>query len=236
MKTVIVIPTYNERKNIELLIPVLFRKMPEVFILVVDDNSPDGTAKSVIHLKKRYQNLSLLKREKKQGLGKAYTHAFKEVLKDSDVDVVIMMDADFSHDPDYLPLMLSKVKEGNVVIGSRYVKGGKTLGWALWRRVLSRGGNWYCRTITGMPIKDCTGGYNAISIQALRLIDLDAVTQSGYAFIMGLKHTLYISGAEFIEIPIIFKDRIDGVSKISNRIIKEGIIAPWKMYWRNRIS
>ena len=236
MKTVIVIPTYNERKNIELLIPVLFRKMPEVFILVVDDNSPDGTSKAVLHLKKRFKNLSLLMREKKQGLGIAYTHAFKEVLKDASVDVIVMMDADFSHDPDYLPIMLSCIKENGVVIGSRYVKGGRTVGWSLWRRLLSRGGNWYCRTITGMPIKDCTSGYNAISAHTLRLIDLDAVTQSGYAFIMGLKHTLFISGVEFIEVPIIFKDRIDGVSKLSNKIIKEGIIAPWKMYWRNRIS
>lgn len=231
MKTVIVIPTYNEKKNIELLIPVIFKKVPDVNILVVDDNSPDGTAKVIASMIKRFPKLSILNRKGKEGLGKAYAHAFSEVLKDPEVGIVVMMDADFSHNPDYLPTMLDKVSDGGVVIGSRYIKNGKIVGWGLHRRLLSLGGNWYCRTITRMPITDCTGGYNAISASLLRKIDTDALTLSGYAFIMGLKYTLFIYGAHFTEVPIVFNDRVHGVSKISNKIIKEGIIAPWKMYW-----
>lgn len=233
MKTVIVVPTYNEKKNIKFLVPELFKKIKDINVLVVDDNSPDGTADAVVILMKRFSKLSLLRRDGKQGLGKAYIHAFSEVLKDPDVDIVVMMDADFSHDPEHLPHMLSKVKKGSVVVGSRYVKGGKTIGWELHRRLLSLGGNWYCRVITGMPIRDCTGGFNVFSSDVLRSIDFDQLNFSGYAFIMGLKHALYMSGTEFEEVPIVFNDRIHGVSKISNKIIKEGIIAPWKMYFKH---
>jgi len=203
--------------------------LPDVNVLVIDDNSPDHTADAVLEMQKRYKNLSLLKRSGKQGLGKAYIHAFKEILKDVSIDVVVMMDADLSHDPSYLPLMLSKVREDGVVIGSRYIKGGGTVGWELWRRILSSGGNWYCRTITGMPIKDCTGGFNVMSARALRKLDLDRLGLSGYAFIMGLKHAFFSFGTAFIEVPIIFTNRKEGESKISNHIIREGIIAPWKM-------
>jgi dolichol-phosphate mannosyltransferase len=229
MKTYIVVPTYNERKNISELVPLLFEKVPEAHILVVDDNSPDKTAEAVIEMQKKYANLFLLKRKGKEGLGKAYIHAFKEVLKDKDVGTVVMMDADLSHNPEYLPLMLSKVNDGGVVIGSRYIKGGATVGWELWRRILSAGGNWYCRTITGMPIRDCTGGFNAMNANALRRLDLDALGLSGYAFIMGLKHAFFTTGATFIEVPITFANRKEGESKISKHIIREGIIAPWNM-------
>lgn len=232
MRISIILPTYNERKNVEELVPLLFSYIPEAYVYVADDNSPDGTAEEVIALQERFPQLFLLKRDSKDGLGKAYVHAFKEVLKDSDVGVVVMMDADFSHHPKYLPMMLSLVKDGGVVIGSRYVVGGKTTGWEPWRRILSVCGNWYCRVITGMPIRDCTGGFNAISATALRRINLDALDLSGFAFIMDLKYALYSSSAMFIEVPIVFTNRRMGKSKISNHVIREGFLAPWKMRFK----
>lgn len=232
MKVSIILPTHNERKNIEELVPLIFSYVPDARVYIVDDNSPDGTAGKVISLQGKFPNLFLLRRLRKEGLGKAYIYAFREVLKNEDVGTVVMMDADFSHHPKYLPDMISQVTEGNVVIGSRYVGNGKTTGWELWRRVLSACGNWYCRVITGMPIRDCTGGFNAISVSVLRRLNLDALDLSGYAFIMDLKYALYSSGAKFNEIPIVFSNRTEGDSKISNHIIREGIIAPWKMRFK----
>jgi len=139
------------------------------------------------------------------------------------------MDADFSHDPKYLVEMFKKSKEYSVVVGSRYVLGGKTVGWELWRRILSFCGNFYCRTITGMPVKDCTGGFNIIHTDLLRKIDFSKMDMSGYAFIMEIKYLLYRAGGTFFEVPITFVNRVGGESKISSHIISEGIIAPWKI-------
>jgi dolichol-phosphate mannosyltransferase len=234
MKTTIVIPTFNERANIHDLIPDIFSKVPNVRITIVDDNSPDGTQDEVLSLQKKYKDLNLIKRERKEGLGKAYTHAFKILLKDSNIDTLVMMDADFSHDPSYLPHLINLRKEADVVIGSRYTDLGDTEGWEMWRKILSKGGNLYCRTITGMPINDCTGGFNAISTNILRKIDFGHLDSSGYAFIMELKYRLHKVGARFKELPIIFRNRREGESKISSHIIKEGIIAPWKMRFKTR--
>ncbi|MFA5889098.1 MAG: polyprenol monophosphomannose synthase [Candidatus Paceibacterota bacterium] len=228
-KDIIVIPTYNERENVSVLIPLIFKLLPNVYIVVADDNSPDGTAKVVIDLKSNYQNLSLISRQKKDGLGRAYTNAFREILKNNDVRSVVMMDADLSHDPKYLPDMFKKFEEFSVVIGSRYIAGGKTIGWELWRRILSFYGNLYCRIITGMPIYDCTGGFNIISANLLRKIDFSKMDMSGYAFIMEIKYLLYKAGGTFFEVPITFINRVGGESKISSHIISEGIIAPWKI-------
>ncbi len=229
MKKVIVLPTYNERKNVQELIPLLFRHVPDAVVIVVDDNSPDDTAKAVELLQTKYQKLLLLRRKGKEGLGKAYTHAFKVILKDASVDVVIMMDADFSHNPEYLPLMLEKLNESDVVIGSRYIAGGATSGWELWRRFLSRSANFYCRLITGMPINDCTGGFNVMRAETMRKLDLDKLDLSGYAFIMELKYAFHRVGARFAEHPIVFANRKEGESKMSSHIIREGVLAPWKM-------
>ncbi len=229
MKDVIIIPTYNEKENIGMLIPIIFQTVPGVNVVVADDNSPDGTGNVVADLKYKYPNLSLIKREVKDGLGRAYINAFREVLKSLDVKSVVMMDADMSHDPKYLLEMLKRSKDYTVVVGSRYVSGGDTVGWELWRRTLSYFGNFYCRTITGMPIKDCTGGFNIISADLLRKIDFSKMDMSGYAFIMELKYLLYKAGATFFEVPIIFKNRAKGETKISGHIISEGIIAPWKI-------
>lgn len=232
MKKVIIVPTYNERRNIEELIPVLFGHVHDAHILVVDDNSPDGTREVVEKLQDKYDRLYILKREKKEGLGKAYIHAFREVLKDKSVDLIIMMDADFSHDPKYIPDMLRRMEDADVMIGSRYMKGGGTAGWELWRRFLSRGANLYCRTITRMPINDCTGGFNIMRTSTMRKIDFDKLDLSGYAFIMELKHAFFRAGAKFREHPILFMNRKEGESKMSSHIIREGVLAPWKMLFK----
>lgn len=229
MKNVVIIPTYNEKQNVNSLIEAIFKILPDIFILVVDDNSPDGTGNIVKDLQKKFPNLNLLVRNKKEGLGKAYPNAFEEVLKDSDAESVIMMDADFSHNPSYLPLILEASRGVDVVVGSRYTKGGGTEGWELWRRLLSRWGNFYAKTITRLPVADCTGGFNLIKTHILKRTDFSDIDASGYAFQIELKYLLWKSGARFAELPIIFKNRIEGESKISRHIILEGIIAPWKM-------
>jgi|GEM_PF-476894 len=231
-KDIIIIPTYNERDNIHALIKEIFRVVPRVSIMVVDDNSPDGTAEIVRELMRSFPQLSLLSRKGKEGLGKAYIHAFQKALEDGAVRSVVMMDADFSHSPKYLPEMFSQARLYDVVIGSRYTKGGLTEGWERWRKVLSFGGNLYCRTITRMPMKDCTGGFNIIHASLLRKIDLSHIDMSGYAFIMELKYALYKAGASFKEVPIVFKNRTGGESKITNHIISEGVLAPWKMIFK----
>ncbi len=228
-KDIIVIPTYNEKENIGVLIPLIFKNFPEVYVVVADDNSPDGTGKAVLDLKLKYPKVSLISRQSKDGLGKAYINAFKEILKDSSVGSIVMMDADLSHNPKYLRSMLNKSKDFSVVVGSRYVSGGETVGWELWRRVLSYMGNIYCKFITGLPIKDCTGGFNVISSDLLKKIDFEKMDMSGYAFIMEIKYLLYKAGGTFCEIPITFVNRAHGETKISSHIISEGILAPWKM-------
>jgi dolichol-phosphate mannosyltransferase len=232
MKNVIVIPTYNERENVETLIPIIFKSVPDVNILVADDNSPDGTAEAVKKLKETYPSLSLLSRPAKNGLGRAYIEAFSLLLNDNSVRSVIMMDADFSHDPKYLIEMLEKSHDYSVVIGSRYIMGGGTIGWELWRRVLSYFGNLYCRAITGLPIYDCTGGFNVIRADLLRKVDFKTMDMSGYAFIMELKYLLYKAGGIFYEVPITFVNRAHGETKMVSGIISEGILAPWKMIWK----
>ncbi len=232
MKNYIVIPTYNESENIERLTRSIFEYSPESYVLIVDDNSPDGTSEIVINLKKKFPNVELLTREKKEGLGKAYTCAFRHLLKLEDLSTVIMMDADFSHDPKYINKMHELSDTHDLVIGSRYIKEGGVVGWEMWRRVLSFGGNLYARTVLGLPIKDLTGGYNLISSNALSKIDFDAIDASGYAFLIELKHALLKAKARYVEVPIVFINRIGGESKISNHIIREGILAPWKLILR----
>jgi dolichol-phosphate mannosyltransferase len=234
MKTIVVIPTYNESDSIENIIRKVFEILPDIKILIVDDNSPDGTAKIVETLMKSFVNLSIMKREGKQGLGKAYISAFKEILKDKEVSTIITMDADMSHDPVYIPILLEKREKYDVVTGSRYIKGGGVEGWEMWRKLLSIGGNFYTKIITRMPIYDLTAGFNAISTDYLRKIYLDGINNSGYAFLIELKYLLNKNGAKMIEIPIIFKNRIMGESKISNHIITEGLFAPWRLIF-NRI-
>ncbi len=229
MKEVIVLPTYNEGENIVPLVEEIFSLLPKIGILVVNDNSPDGTADLVEKLKAKYTNLSLLKRPVKNGLGGAYIDGFKKLLVDREVEKIIMMDADFSHHPKYLSQMLREAENYDLVIGSRYIKDGGIAKWELWRKILSAGGNFYVRILLGRHIHDWTGGFNCIETDYLRKVNLDEIDLSGYAFIMGLKYFLTKAGVAVKEIPIIFETRRGGESKLSHHIISEGIIAPWKI-------
>jgi len=232
MKHVILLPTYNEAENIESIISRIFELQPEIYVKVVDDNSPDGTGDIVKSLLGTYPNLSLLERKMKEGLGKAYIHGFREVMSDKEATHIFMMDSDHSHNPACVSGMIEYSQTYSLVIGSRYTTGGKTEGWELWRRLLSFFGNMYAKFVTGMPVNDVTGGFNCISIEYLRKLDLNSIGSSGYAFIMELKYLLYKNGVSIKEIPITFENRLGGESKMSGHIISEGIVAPWKMRWK----
>lgn len=233
MKDIIIIPTYNEKKNIEKLISAIFSILPSIHILVVDDNSPDGTAQEVEEMKKEFPKLDLLLRPKKEGLGKAYIHAIRETLKQKDIRSITTMDADFSHNPSHLLQMLNLIDNYDVVIGSRYVKGGRIEGWELWRKILSRFGNFYFRLITRLPIFDCSGGFNTYRIDTLRKINLEEIISSGYVFLVELKYYLWKVGARLKETPIVFKSRQEGESKINMNIILEGVFTPLELIFKN---
>lgn len=231
-KTVVIIPTYNEAENIAPMIERVLYYAPEVRVLIIDDNSPDGTADIVRRLMKADTRITLLFRKAKEGLGKAYLNAFAEVLKDQRVEWIQTMDADFSHDPKYLPALFEASRQADVVIGSRYIREGGMAQLALWRRVLSRFASQYCSFITGMPINDCTAGFILIRTTLLRTISLDTFDSSGFAFLMELKYKLWRQGAHITESPIIFGNRGEGKSKLTKRIIIEGFIAPWRMRFK----
>ena len=231
MKNIIILPTYNEKENITKIIPKIFSIVPDIFILVVDDNSPDGTANEVVKLQSRFPNLKLYKRKQKEGLGRAYIDAIKKILEQNPQDLhsIFTMDADCSHEPERLPIFLKEIENNDLVIGSRYIKEGKIEGWELWRKILSRGGNFYCKIITRMPIADCTSGFNCIRADFLRKIDLNKLSASGYAFLMEIKYLFWKANGRIKEIPIEFLNREGGESKLSNHIINEGILTPWRL-------
>lgn len=225
---VIVIPTYNERDNIAELISCIL-KYERFNVLVVDDNSPDGTGAVVAALAQQSPRVQLLSRPGKLGLGSAYVAGFKRALADG-AQYIFEMDADFSHDPAYLPGLLSAAELGNdLVLGSRYVKGGGTTDWGLARRILSRGGNLYARMVLGMAIQDCTGGFRCYRRRVLEAIDLDIVRSNGYSFQIEMLYRAYRLGFKVAEIPIIFPDRRVGRSKMSRRIVFEALMTVWKL-------
>lgn len=229
MKTYVVIPSYEERQNIEALIRAILAMAPDFHILVVDDNSPDGTADLVQQLQHEFSCLHLLKRAGKLGFGTAYLDGFNEILKDPSVEAVLMMDADLSHHPKYIPRMVELLREADVVIGSRYVAGGAVQGWGLKRRLLSSFGNRYVRAVTGLPIRDCTAGYILLRAPVVARIAKSSMQMAGYAFLMELKHKVWKWGLRIRETPIVFCDRTAGQSKISDSIVREGIQAPWRL-------
>jgi len=229
-KTVILTPTYNERANIQYLVPELFSRYPDVYVMVIDDNSPDGTGDAVEEMMRSYPNLSILKRERKQGLGAAYKAGMEAALSDPSVEAIITMDADGSHDPEYVGALMEAGKSNGLVIGSRYTRGGNIENWEMWRFMLSRYGNLYARTITRLPLKDMTAGFMRIDADLLRRVDFASMRASGYAFLMELKYILNKKlGASIAEVPIIFKSRREGESKISGHIIREGLATPWRI-------
>lgn len=226
MKTLVVIPSYNEIKNIPSLLNKIFSLEPNLNVLVVDDNSPDGTGKYIDDEIKNntYQGkLFVLHRLQKSGLGTAYIEGFKWELQHN-YDAFISMDGDLSHSPQYLKVMLQNIKDNDLVIGSRYIRGGGCKNWDLKRKILSRGGNIYAQCLLFSKIHDLTGGFNCYTADFLRRINLDTILSKGYCFQIEMKFRHSLAKAKIKEIPIIFTDRTAGESKINDSIIKEAIL------------
>jgi dolichol-phosphate mannosyltransferase len=231
MKTLIIIPTYNETENIAELTKAIFTLSLNVDILVVDDNSPDGTADQVLELQLNYPNLHLLKRDQKDGLGRAYLAGFAWA-REHGYEAVVQMDADFSHSPKYLEVILQALETNDFVIGSRYVKGGGVVNWPLMRQIISRGGGLYARTILGLKIKDLTGGFNAWRLTTLDKIKLNTINSNGYSFQIELKTKAVQVGCTYQEAPIIFEERRLGQSKLKGQIVFEAIGRVWQIKWQ----
>jgi dolichol-phosphate mannosyltransferase len=229
----VVLPTYSERENICELIPIILKKGPNIKVLVVDDNSPDGTGQAVAEMARTSERVSLLSRSGKFGLGTAYVDGFKWVLKHSDADYIMEMDADFSHNPDRIPDFVARVDEGyDVVIGSRYLKGVSVVNWPIRRLILSYAASRYACWATGIPLKDQTTGYKCFRRRVLEALDLDGICSDGYAFQIELNYRAMEQGFKLAEIPIIFEDRQNGYSKMNRRIVWEAV---W-MVWRLRLG
>jgi dolichol-phosphate mannosyltransferase len=226
MKKLVIIPTYNEIENIQKLLPELMQLDSIFDILVVDDSSPDQTAGFVEHFKKNNSRVYLLVRKEKNGLGKAYITGFKWGIENS-YDVLVEMDADFSHRPQDLKTILSEIENNSVVVGSRYVPGGATVNWGFVRKLISRGGSLYSRLILGYPVRDWTGGFNAWKTEVLKKIGLDQIQSNGYSFQIELKYKAQKNGYQVKEIPIIFEDRKLGQSKMNFKIVIEAFYKVW---------
>lgn len=226
MKTLIVVPTYNESENIQALVPAITAQKLGVDILVVDDNSPDGTGNIVRGLQASHPHLHLLSRPGKQGLGKAYIAGFRWAL-DQGYEAVVEMDADFSHRPEDLGPLLQTLKNNDFAVGSRYVQGGRTVNWGVMRKIISRGGGIYSRLILGFPLNDWTGGFNAWKKEVLIGIDLNSVKSNGYSFQIELKYKALKKGFQGAESPIVFEDRRVGQSKMSLKIVLEAFYRVW---------
>jgi dolichol-phosphate mannosyltransferase len=228
MKTLIIIPTYNELENLPRLLPEVLSKDESIDVLIVDDNSPDGTAAFVESQIKNNNRIHLIKRKSKQGLGTAYIAGFKYALQNN-FQLVFEMDADFSHDPKEIPRFLEEIKNSDVILGSRYINGVNVINWPLRRLLLSSFANLYTRVITGMPIHDATGGFKCFRREVLEAIDLDRVTSNGYAFQIEMTFKAWKKGFKVKEIPIIFVDRVKGKSKMSKKIVREAVTMVWKL-------
>jgi dolichol-phosphate mannosyltransferase len=228
MKSLVIIPTYNEIENISQIVPAVFSREPLVHVLVVDDNSPDGTQSKVEEMQRSYKGLHLMKRMGKQGLGKAYLAGFEWALQEG-YEFIVEMDADFSHRPEDLSQMLRTAETTSVdfIIGSRYVSGGRTENWSWLRKLISRGGSLYSRIILGFPINDWTGGFNGWRAQVLRAIGLESIQSNGYSFQIELKYKASKKKFQSKEIPIVFADRRVGQSKMSLKIVLEAFYRVW---------
>lgn len=229
-KTIVLIPTLNEYKNLEKLIPAIFDLMPEISILIVDDDSKDGTGELIKNLQNTYKNLFLLERTENFGYGKACIDGFKYLeAKLPSKRYVVTMDADFSHDYRAIHELLEKLSGSEVVIGSRYINGGKIENWKLHRKILSKTANLYVRVILGLKINDLTTGFNAYRREVFKKINLDDMESDGYAFLVELKYRLVKAGFKVTEHPITFYERREGQSKMSGKIIWESVKLPWKL-------
>jgi dolichol-phosphate mannosyltransferase len=227
--TLVIVPTYNERDNLPAIISAIHEHLPQADVLVVDDASPDGTGKIADELKSRDKRLDVIHRAGKQGLGTAYVAGFKHALARG-YDYIFEMDCDFSHDPKYLPELYAAADGGaDLALGSRYVDGGGTVNWGPARKLISKGGSLYARTILGVPIHDLTGGFKCFRRRVLEAIDLDAVAAQGYGFQIEMTYRALKLGFRVVEVPIVFVDRRVGQSKMSKRIFVEALTLVWKL-------
>ncbi|MCY3553811.1 MAG: polyprenol monophosphomannose synthase [Gemmatimonadetes bacterium] len=227
MKSLIIVPTYNELENIRRLLPELMALDQDVRVLVVDDNSPDGTGKLADKLAAENERITVLHRPEKLGLGSAYVAGFRYAVQ-QDVDCVFEMDADFSHDPAMIPEFIEEIASCDVVIGSRYISGINVVNWPMSRLLLSYFANIYTRVATGMTIRDTTSGFKCFRRKVLEHIDLDSVRSDGYAFQIEMNFRCWRKGYRIREIPIIFVDRRSGTSKLSHGVINEAV---WIVWW-----
>lgn len=223
MKTVVCIPTYNELENLPRILTRLFAANPEVRALVIDDGSPDGTGALADELASQDARISVLHRTEKAGLGAAYRAGFEHAL-DHGAEVIVEMDADGSHAPEQLPSLLAALPNADLVLGSRWVRGGAVENWPLHRKVLSRGGNLYARLLLRVPIRDITGGYRAFRASTLRAIDYQHVASQGYVFQVDMAYRTWQAGLRVVEVPITFVERVYGDSKMSQRIVREAML------------
>lgn len=228
MKCIVCIPTYNEMENIERMIDAVHAVMPDLHILVIDDGSPDGTAALVRARMPDDDRLHLLERAGKLGLGTAYCEGFQYALSQG-FEFIMQMDADFSHDPQELPRFLDAARDHDLVIGSRYISGVNVINWPMSRLLLSWFANAYTRAITGMPIADATGGFKCFRAEMLSRIDIGSIRSNGYAFQIEMNYRMWRLKSRIAELPIIFMDRISGVSKMSKNIVFEAAFLVWKL-------
>jgi dolichol-phosphate mannosyltransferase len=231
-RCLVIIPTFNEADNLPRLLPIILNLGSHFNILIVDDNSPDGTAKLVKEMQKTEQRIHLIERPGKMGLGTANVAGFKYALANG-FDYIFEMDADFSHDPAELPRLLTKAEEYDLVIGSRYIEGVNVVNWPMKRLLLSYFANIYTRVITGMPVRDATGGFKCFRRKVLESIDLDAIHSNGYSFQIEMSYKSWRKGFRVCEIPIVFVDRRIGVSKMSKKIVYEAVWMVWRLKIRS---
>jgi dolichol-phosphate mannosyltransferase len=234
-ETLITIPTYNERQNIELLLPDVRAILPDADILIIDDNSPDGTSDYAKQVAEELGNIYVLDRKKKDGLGRAYIAGFTWALQ-RDYKYIFEMDADFSHSPEKLPAFLEAIRDADLVIGSRYISGVNVINWPMSRLLLSYFGNLGVRKVAGVPVCDCTGGFKCFRREVLEAIDFRKISSSGYSFQVEMNYHVWKSKFRIVEIPIVFTDRKFGQSKMSTKIIREALMLLWKLRLRSIFS
>lgn len=233
LRALVVLPTYNERENMPALLPAVLAD-GRFDVLVVDDGSPDGTAQVVLEVAERYPDrVHLIQRPGKLGLGTAYKTGFRWALE-RDYDLIFEMDSDFSHDPAMLPALAAATDSADLVLGSRYVPGGGTVNWSRLRQFISQGGSTYTRLILGIPYRDLTGGFKCFRRQVLETIDLDAVNSTGYAFQIEMTYRAHQAGFQIVEVPITFRERQAGQSKMGVGIMVEALFRVWKLRFPGR--
>ena len=228
MKTLVIIPTYNESENIGRIVPLVLEKDPSIHVLIVDDNSPDGTGRIADEMANQDERISVIHRQSKSGLGTAYITGFKFALENG-YDLVFEMDCDFSHDPKYIVEFLKAAKDVDLVLGSRYISGVNVINWPMSRLLLSYYANVYSRLVTGLPVRDATGGFKCFRREVLEAIDLDRVKSNGYSFQIEMSFRAWKKGFRIKEIPIVFEDRKVGQSKMSKRIVREAVWMVWRL-------